>query len=517
MSLDLATVKSRVAIFSRDWGPIVLMALLHLVIHLIAVGRYGWFRDELYYFNSTRHIEWGYVDHPPLSIWILALVRIFLGESLAAVRILPILAGAGVIVFAAVLTREMGGRRAASWLAAAAAFAVTGNHFNFHVYSMNWLDILIWQISILILVRLFKRPDSRLFLLFGLTAGIGLLNKISVLFLWFGLVAGLVLTKERRRILDLRFWSAGGLSLALFLPYIIWNAVSGWPHLEFIHNARTFKMASVSALDFFFSQAMYNNPVNLFLWLSGLAWLLFHPGGRRFRTLGWLFLSIYVLFTIQGAKDYYLAGGYPVLFAAGAILWDSVNRRKVRQALVAAGTGLILTGGLISLPLAVPVLPVETTARMAAFTGIVEKTSGERHQKGILPQHFADMLGWPEMVDKVAEAASRLTPEERRRAIVFTMNYGQAGAVNLLRRQQGLPPAYSGHNNHFFWPPPADVEVAILIGSRKILEEYFESGELVARTESRFNMPYENDLPIRIYRGMKKPFGDIWPCLKHFN
>ena len=93
--------------------------IFHLAINLF--GGYEIFRDELYYLACADHLAWGYVDQPPLSIFLLAAVRAVLGDSLFALRLVPAIAGAGVVLMTGLLPRELGGGRFAVALAAAGA------------------------------------------------------------------------------------------------------------------------------------------------------------------------------------------------------------------------------------------------------------------------------------------------------------------------------------------------------------------------------------------------------------
>ena len=236
---------------------ICISAVAAVSIHFFVVNQFGIFRDELYYIACSDHLAFGYVDQPPFSILLLKGVRIALGDSLFALRLLPILAGGLFILLTAQMAKELGGNKFARILAALAAFAALGNYFSFHTYSMNFLDILFWQVLILLLIRIVKTGDQKLWIVFGLVAGLGLQNKISILFLLFGMGVGLILTSHRKHFRSRYFWMGAGLAALIFLPYLVWNAVHDWPTLEFIHNARTFKMASVTPLSFFLGQFLH--------------------------------------------------------------------------------------------------------------------------------------------------------------------------------------------------------------------------------------------------------------------
>src|SRR5512137_3004407 len=92
-------------------------AAAKLALEASVIARYDWFRDELYYIACSRHLAWGYVDQPPLSIALLALNRALFGESLFALRWLPAVTGAATVLATGLLVREFGGRRFAQALA----------------------------------------------------------------------------------------------------------------------------------------------------------------------------------------------------------------------------------------------------------------------------------------------------------------------------------------------------------------------------------------------------------------
>src|SRR5204863_1415836 len=103
--------------FATEHKLIVFFGALTLIIHFFTNSRYGYFRDELYYIACGQHLAFGYVDQPPLSILLLRLSQILLGNSLFAIRFLPALAGAAMVAMTGLIARELGGRRWAVALA----------------------------------------------------------------------------------------------------------------------------------------------------------------------------------------------------------------------------------------------------------------------------------------------------------------------------------------------------------------------------------------------------------------
>ncbi|MCZ6727979.1 MAG: glycosyltransferase family 39 protein, partial [Acidobacteria bacterium] len=390
------------------WGLAAAQMLLRLLTH----GNYGVFRDEFYYLACADHLAWGYVDHPPLSIALLWLQRALFGDSVIALRLLPTLAAGFLVLMTAVLARELGGGRFAQGLAALTAASVPQYLGMTGFYSMNAIDLVVWVLVLWLVARVVITDDPRLWLPVGLVAGLGLLNKISVLLLGLGLVVGLLATPLRRHLRSRWLWLGGGLAGLLFLPHLIWQMVHGWPTLEFIANAIRYKIAALSTLDFLATQVMDMSPFLLPLWLAGLLYLLFDKQGRRFRVLGLIYVAVLVVLIALRGKPYYLAPTYPVLLAAGCVATGRLlahgRRRWLRPVLVVF---LLLTGALTA-PMAAPILPVE---RFIAYQRALrmQPTSAEDNVLGPLPPHFADRFGWQELTTAVVAVWKSLPEEER--------------------------------------------------------------------------------------------------------
>ncbi len=302
------------------------------------------------------------------------------------------------------------------------------------------------------------------------------------------------------------------------MPYLIWQVVYGWPTLEFMHNAATFKNVALSPAAFLSEQFLRNNPVALPIWLGGLGWYLVAREGRRYRALGWSFLTILAVMLTQNAKPYYLSPAFPMLFAAGAVVFERAAAHRSFGWLKVALPALVLISGCLLAPLAKPLLSVDTFVRYSSAIGTGPRAE-ERHEMGRLPQHFADRFGWRELASTVANVYETLPPSDRELACVFGQNYGQAGAIDFFRKDYDLPPAISGHNSYFIWGPgDCTGEVLIVIeDEQEQLEQIFEEVTLADRFTCRDCMPYENNKPIWICRGPRVSLETVWPQVKSFN
>ncbi|HET7840526.1 MAG TPA: glycosyltransferase family 39 protein [Terriglobia bacterium] len=492
------------------------LALATLFVHVLADGNYGYFRDELYFLACGRHLDWGYVDQPPLIAAIAAFSRWLLGDSLRAIRFFPALAGAGKVLLTGLITRELGGKRFAQVLASVAVITAPIYLGIDHLLTMNAFDPLFWMGCVYVAILIFKGGSPRLWLVFGAVAGLGLENKYSMLFFGFAFVVGLVLTSRRTVLLDKWLWLGGLVAFLVYLPNFVWEVRHHWPMFEILNNVQhSGKNTPISLTSFFSAQLLILDPLSFPLWLVGLGWVFFDKYGKSFRFLGWAFVALFATFVVLQGKMYYLAPAYPMLFAAGGVAAEAwIERRNVAW-LRTVTIGILIAGGAVLAPFAIPVLPVETYIAYQKALHL-EPPRTEQHKMGPLPQGYADMFGWPEMTAKVAEVYDKLTPEEKSKCGIFAQNYGEAGAVDFFGPQYHLPPALSGHNNYFLWGPRGySGDVMIVMGDRREnLEQYFDRVELGAVFQHPYVMPYENDLPIWICRGIKIPFEHLWPRVK---
>jgi hypothetical protein len=511
-------------------GPAIVLyvATANLLLHLVTAHRYGIFRDELYYLACAEHLDWGYVDQPPLIALIAWLVRRLFGDSLLALRVLPAIAGAALVWLSGKLAGEMGGGRFAQVLAALATLFVPIYLITNHWLTMNAFEPLIWMACAWCVVRAINTNRDRYWLWFGVLAGVGMETKYTMAFFACGIAVGLILTSQRHVLRSKWLWIGALVALLIFLPNLIWLIRHDFPFLELMQNIRASGRDVVRGpLAFIADQAMLMNPVLFPLWVGGLAWLLFGPGGKRYRMLGLTYLVMLVLLIVLKGKNYYLAPAYPMLLAAGAVALERLTGGDHAGAGASLGRGrawlrpiyfaLIIFAGLLLAPLALPILPVDTYVRYQKAIGL-EPPKSENQQTGPLPQHFADEFGWEDMVREVARVYNSLPPAERERTAIFANGYGQAGAIDFFGPKYGLPKAISIHQNYWYWGPREYTgEIVIVLGSDgKGDGKHFQSVVEVGRTAHRYSRRDEH-YPVLLCRGLARPLRDIWPGAKKWN
>jgi len=497
--------------------------LLHLYTN--AFAGYGYFRDELYYIACSKHLAFGYVDQPPLSAVILFVSIKLFGDSVFALRLVPAMLSGVIVFLGGLLTRKLGGGLFAITLACL-SIAIAPEFLGTNsIFSMNGFDWLFWLLADYIVVLIIendgggdRKRNGRLWIWLGIVLGLGLLNKIDLL--WFGvsLFAGLLLTPQRRHLMTKWPYLAGLIAFVLFSPYVVWNLTHNLATLQFIHNASSMKYSSQNPVIFISDTIKSLNAWSLPVWLAGIWFLIFNKVGKRFRILGLIFVITFLILIINWhSKAEYIAPPFPIVFAAGSVMFEKIASHKFFGWTKYAMTALVAIYGLLSMPFAIPILPVDSFIRYSSALG-VKPSSPETKHLSDLPQWYADMFGWENMAATVSKVYSSLPQEEQRKTVVFAQNYGEAGAIDFFRGKYRLPRVICGHNNYWYWGPgDTTFTTVIVIGGRK--EDALKSCDSVEQAStivSPHAMPYETDLPIYICRKFKVPFSEIWSKVRRF-
>jgi hypothetical protein len=490
-----------------------------LIIHCIFNNRYDYFRDEFDYLACARHLAWGYVDQPPLIPWLTRLSLLTLGDSLRAIRFLPALFMSLTVILTAQIARELGGRAFALICSAAAVIAAPIYLNDGSLLTTNCLEPLLWTGCAYLAILAAKHEQPRHWLWFGVIAGIGMQEKYSIAVFGFGVVVGLLLTEQRRVLFNQWIWLGGLAAFVIFLPNLIWNVRYHFPFVELMHNIKAEgRDVVLSPLEYFLQQCLLIQPTVAPLWIAGLFAFLFWTPFRRYRFLGWAYLVSLTIFIMLHGKNYYLAPIYPMLLAAGSVLFEhAVDRPRLRW-LKPVAVLVILAGGAWLSPLVLPVLPVDHYLGYQDRLPFKVPRSEHSHRGAALPQHYADQFGWREIVAEVAVAWNRIPPAERSDCAIFGQDYGVAGAIDWYGPAYGLPPSLSGHQTWFLWGPRGFSGNCMIVvdDARKRLEALFTQVDYVGNTPEN---PYalEKNLPVFICKGKKfESMAQLWPALKRW-
>ena len=207
------------------------LAVVKLLLHLLTTGRfgYGFFVDELYFIACSEHLAWGFVDMPPFFPALTAAVRAVLGDSIFALRLVPTLAGAALVLLTGRIAFDLGGGRFAQAIAVLTVITAPICMVMHSFHSMNTTEQLAWTAAAWIVIRIIRDNDQRLWLAFGLIAGVGLLNKHSMILFGAAIVVGLLATRERITFARPWIWLGGLIAFVLFVLNLMWMIGHDFP------------------------------------------------------------------------------------------------------------------------------------------------------------------------------------------------------------------------------------------------------------------------------------------------
>ena len=478
--------------------PVLLVAGVMFAGLMALSGAYGFHGDEMYYVVAGQHPAFGYVDQPPLTPLLSAASVAIFGVSPTAIRLLPALEMAFIVILVALIARDLGGSRRAQVLAAITA-ALSGYLGAGHLDTTTDPDLLAWAIVLWLVVKLLAGGDRRLWLAVGVVTGIGLENKDTLLFLGAGLAVGLVLARRFDIVRSPWAWAAIGIALLLWTPNLAWQAANGWPQLTMAQAISQYAADNRSQIVPLFW--LFTGPLLFPVSAAGLVWVLRSKAAAPWRSIGIAALIALALVVISGGKAYYAIGAAPVFMAAGAILLDRwLARGHIRLRAASFTTAAVLSGALIAY-LTLPILPLATYAT-TSLPATVPDTANE--------------VGWPQFVSTVEGVVAGLPADERAHAVILTNDYSEASPLELLGT--GLPPVYSGHNAFWDWgPPPADLTVVVHVGDWRPADwsQFFVGCQVVAHIDNGLGITNgEQGTAVSVCTGLRAPWTTLWPSLR---
>jgi hypothetical protein len=482
-------------------------AALFALLMVLSAG-YGFDRDELYFLDCARHLALSYVDQPVFTPLVARVALTLFGVSVEGLRLFAALAAAGTVVCAGALAREFGGGSRAQFLSAlgcAVSPALIGAD---HLMGPTAFDILAWTALALVVVRIGRTGNLRLWPVAGLVVGLGLTNKHSIGFFALALLVGTIVSGGGRLVAN-RWFALGAVIAAVFtVPDLWWQSHHGWATIAMTRALNQENGGLHNVPGFILSQTFMAAPVLIPVWWRGLR-VLRASERPLWRGLAWSYgiLLVFFMFT-SGAKPYYIAGTYMYLVPAGMVaiepaLASAANR--ARRLTLWLGVSVLVT-----LPLTLPVMPAGDIGFTAAINPVLTET-----------------VGWPQLVAQVDRAWNSLTPAQRAAGVIFTSNYGEEGSINELGRRLGLPQAVGDHNNDWWWGPgrpDAQVVLAVAPGPKDTtgydlyLHRYFGSVVQVAtitNSEHLHNQEYGGQ--IYICTQPARPWKQTWPELRHYD
>jgi 4-amino-4-deoxy-L-arabinose transferase-like glycosyltransferase len=477
------------------WGPVGAVLGVQALVLTALSGRYGFHRDELYFLTAARHLAWGYLDQPPLTPALTGLAAGLFGPSPVGLRVVATLCGLGTVLLVALIARELGGGRGPQVFAAAASALGTFLLVVTHMLSTTTVDLLVWTGLALVLLRLTRTGDRRWWVPAGAIAGIGLENKWLVLLLCAGWAVALLAVGPRAVLRG--GWLAVGVLVALVVaaPSLVWQAVHGWP-LVTLASGISAEDGAENRILFVPLQIAYLSPVLVPTAVAGFLRTWRDPGLRWARAGVLVYPVVAVVALVLGGKPYYVVPPLLVLLAAGAepmLAWLSrgSGARRAWSALAA------VVGVVVSVVIGLPVLaPAELGPVLA-----LNKEAGEQ-------------VGWPEFAGTVAGAWDALPAADRATAVVFTSNYGEAGALDRYGPELGVPQPYSGHMSYADWGPPPDTADGPVLVVGSVAARFVDCTTLAVH-HSPDGVDNDEDGVVVSRCALPAPWSRLWPTLRH--
>jgi hypothetical protein len=497
---------------------IFLGAIAKFALHMFTAPGYGFFGDELYTIALSRHLAFGYVDLPPLVPAMVALSRALLGESLFALHIFPALAGSVTLVFVCLITKEFGGRTFAVGLSALGFLVVPFWLGVDSIFCYDSMDQMVLAGFLYILVRFLHTEDRRLWILLGLIAGIACMTKMTILFLGPGFLIALLLSKFRKDLLTPWPWLGALLCVFIVSPYLFWQSVNHWPTLEYWKSYSTQRVYRATLLEYLINLSMYMSMLLLPLWLFGLYRIFRRLKEADYSFFGVLFVSTFVLMFFLHTSTRMLAELFVPLLAVSAVfIEDTFAGKRGGKWIEVGAVAYLLAVGFLVIPLSLPILPMEVTAKFIdRFKPLYQPVKEFNGVTYFRPPLLSGRLGWDELVREVGKVYYALPEEERTVAGIYTDWYMSAGAIDQLGPQYGLPHAVSGSLTYYLWGPGYSWDVMIIVSENpNTVTLFFDECELKSAVQHQFDPPVGRP-SISVCRKPRVSPEKIWSSMKSY-
>ncbi len=485
----------------KKYLPVILvLSFVKLVIQLLGNRNYGFHRDELLHLSVSEHMDWGFMEFPPLIAAIGKLSYWLFDYSLMGMRLFPTLAGVAILILCCLIAIELGGKSKAVLLSGISILAFLPFYRNHTLFQPVAFDQLFWTLGFYFVVKFINSENKKYLILLGVTLGLGLMNKYTILIWAFGLFIGLFFYDRGKVFKNKWLYLSAFISLLIFLPNIIWQAQNDFPILRHIQALNDSQLNELNPMEFGLAQLDF--PFTLIISLFGLVALIFGKHLKKYKALGIATIVIFSSMWLLNSKAYYVFAIYPVLFASGAVKIESLLSKKPVWVYVIAAVTLLPS--IYFIPELTPILPIEKHVEYAQLE--------EEKGRVVLTGDYADMFGWEEQVYLVDSVYQTLSPEEKNNCVLWAENYGEAGALKIIGKKYQLPNPICRHGSFWTWGyGNKNAIVWISIGNEKpSVESVFEDVELVKIITHKYAIGEENEIPLYICRNPKIDIDKWW-------
>jgi hypothetical protein len=421
------------------------IALKFLLQFLLLSSDYDLQRDEYLHLDQANHLAWGYLSVPPFTSWTSYLIQLF-GNSIFWIKFFPALYGALTIYIVWKAIEELNGNLFALILGGTCVLFSALLRLN-TLYQPNSFDVLSWTVLYFILLKFINTDNLKWLYIGAATFAIGFLNKYNIVFLLIGFLPSLLLTKHRKIFLKPSLYFAILSGLVLILPNLVWQYNNNFPVFHHLKQLAETQLKNINRFDFLKNQLLFFIGSLIVIFASFYA-LLFYKPFNKYRLFIFSIVFTLLAFIYFKAKDYYAIGIYPIYIAFGSVYLANILKDGWRKYLqpVAIAVPLLLFIPIynVAFPNKSPEYIIQHSENYKKF-GLLHWEDGKDH---LLPQDFADMLGWKELALKVDNAYLNLP--DKNNTLILCDNYGQAGAINFYTSQKLRAVSFSADYINWF-------------------------------------------------------------------
>ncbi len=385
-----------------------------LAMQALAAGRLELTFDEAYYTLWSRFLSFGYLDHPPMVALLIRASTSLFGDSELGVRALSLLVVGAMPALIAFIAWRLFGSAEKAALAALMWIAMPLVSIGAVFVAPDAPLVVFWTLGLGALVELWRTGERRWLIALGLALGLALQSKFTAAFLAPGIVLALVATPSLRRWLISPALFAGlAVALAIFAPFVAWNAAHGWATFaKQLGRAGPSEFTPYYFAEFIVAQIGLLNPLVVAALVPAVAAVSWRapvmprsPGEAR-RILACTIAPAAVYFLLHSLHDRVQGNWLAPLYPAFAILaadWIAEIRRAsdsgfaagiAKAAPWAAPIGLAVAALTFAEALtgAVPLGPANPLARLEGFRDLARDLDAKAHTNDaayILTQGYA--------------------------------------------------------------------------------------------------------------------------------
>ena len=497
------------------WG----MAAIKLALYILSGNLYAYQPQEYYAISCSYHLDWGFAEFPPFSIFLLWLVRHTIGISLFALHLLPALAGVLTVYFTGKLVKDLGGSTFAVSLACSGMILTPLYLAQNNVFSTLAFSVLFGVLAMVILLQILESGQRIYWLLLGLVLGAAILTHYSAIPLILGIYLGLLLTPHREHYWYKETWFSLVLIFCFLFPHLVWQFDHHWPALQTFGHHLFWRHSDITPITFIRTQLFSSHPVILLICLTGAIVLMADKSIRDYRIMFYIFITGFILLFLTGVDDgRSMFVVYPFVLVPGTLYIEQKlveNSPMVWKPVIMFPLYII---GLAILPLCLSVLPVRGLDSYLEKLNFYEIGLQRIYQHPYL-DNYAGQLQTRSWITQSAEYYRNIAGTNTVPLVLLSDNKYLAGAMDFYRRnfhQQVISP----DGSWWLWGPGArEGQSLFYVNDQAPTVYWYDLYQTVTPVDTlELNGPFGMDRSIYLYhlQDPKQKLPESWDVLKKY-